>query len=106
MNNAVTSGGCRVVCGFLDAEDDHDDIDVDDYQLSSSCVDGGDGTYNLTWIAARPGKYLVYAKIEGEHVLGSPARLWMRPPVDAELSQSGGAMNPESSRPGTPPPGV
>ena len=102
MNNALTSGGCHVACGFLDAEDDHGDIEVDDYQLSSSCVDGGDGTYVLKWVTARPGRYLVYVKLEGEHVQGSPARLWMRAPDDAEPFPPGAGASPESPKTATP----
>ena len=42
---------------------------------SASCVDRGDGVYQLRWISALPGAFTVYAKIDGLHVIGSPARL-------------------------------
>ena len=42
---------------------------------TATCVDQGDGTYRLRWFSPQPGHFSVYAKIDGLHVIGSPARI-------------------------------
>ena len=45
--------------------------------LETRCVDNGDGTYTLGWRAEVSGHYQMHVKIDGAHVLGSPAHLTM-----------------------------
>ena len=56
-------GGGDVTCGTLD----------EDGTLESSCDDLGDGSYRLRWRAQAPGERKVFVKVDGLHVLGSPA---------------------------------
>ena len=45
---------------------------------SATCEDMGDGTYRLTWQATTPATYDVFVKMDGLHVIGSPARLVLK----------------------------
>jgi hypothetical protein len=50
-------------------------------QQHASWADLGDGTYLLRWAADAPGVFDVFVKIDGLHVLGSPSRLVLAPPL-------------------------
>ena len=45
---------------------------------SSSCVDNNDGTYTCRWEREVAGAYNVFIKMDGLHVLGSPAVVKLR----------------------------
>ena len=46
---------------------------ADDSRAAFS-VDNGDGTYKLRFQSEAPGTFDMYVKLDGLHVLGSPAR--------------------------------
>jgi len=73
MGNAVRTGGSNVTCGFAEQCAQGADVDVD--QTWHSVEDLGDGCYLLKWGGAVPGNYGVFVKLDGFHVLGSPALL-------------------------------
>ena len=72
MGNACESGGAAVTCGLV-SNAQHEEA------AHSSCVDLGDGTYQLTWWAQTPGARKVLVQIDGLHVLGSPALIHLTP---------------------------
>lgn len=77
MGNPCSTGGANVSCGFLElprSEQPEHDCEALAKQEGTS-VDVGDGTYSLKWTTPLPGTFHVYVKIDGLHVLGSPARL-------------------------------
>lgn len=62
MGNRCRTGGAVVTAGCMDAG-----------SLESSCVDQGNGAYTVRWWGAQPGTYTVFVKMDGLHVIGSPA---------------------------------
>lgn len=105
MGNACDSGGADVTCGFLlspaavmeeastmhsgpeNASGTHQasgntanatlrkSAPVKRLEDESSCTDNGDGTYSLRWATGRVGMLNIFVKIDGLHVMGSPASL-------------------------------
>ena len=69
MGNACTVGGANVTCGCVSAEDDSG------LDAASHATDKGDGTFMLEWWAAHAGQIEVFVKMDGLHVIGSPAIL-------------------------------
>ena len=65
MGNICDSGGADITCGGLD----------ESTELEMDTKDVGNGTYVLSWMSATPGSFTVFVKIDGLHVLGSPALL-------------------------------
>ena len=86
MGNLCTSGGANMTCGFLEAPSTTA-VAVDDAsgrtQQSNlaTCSDTGDGTYLVAWTVYAAGTFLVFVKIDGLHVLGSPTRMVVEPPA-------------------------
>jgi len=70
LGNACVEGGSNVTCGFTSPPAGAMDSDY-----TSSVADLGDGTYQLSWQAAAAGSYTVFVRLDGMHVLGSPAIL-------------------------------
>jgi len=83
MGNACEGGGAAVTCGLV-SNAQHEEA------AQSSCVDLGDGTYQLTWWAQTPGARKALVQIDGLHVLGSPALIHLtpEPPVAKPNHQS------------------
>ena len=75
-----------MTCGFLEAPSTTA-VAVDDAsgrtQQSNlaTCSDTGDGTYLVSWTVYAAGTFLVFVKIDGLHVLGSPTRMVVEPPA-------------------------
>ena len=65
MGNACTQGGATVVCGCTDAESG----------VVSRTIDQGNGLYACEWWSVKSGNYEVYVKMDGLHVINSPARM-------------------------------
>ena len=106
VGNPCESGGADITCGFLkgggrsprhmsstmsstsvlsQSGSDHKvafapEVADDDEEngRSATCEDMGDGTYRLTWQATTPATYDVFVKMDGLHVIGSPARLVLK----------------------------
>ena len=64
----------------------------------ANCIDNRDGTYCLRWFSEVPGTFNVFVKIDGLHVLGSPAKMLLSTgvagvssPKKAAASGGGGA---------------
>lgn len=88
MGNLCDRGKANVTCGFLgvsaqagppaDGGEASADLAEPVVEKQSSGVeDLGNGTYKLKWTTITPGAFTVYVKIDGLHVIGSPARLVM-----------------------------
>ena len=66
MGNLCDRGGAIVACGCVGGDSEGE---------NSAVVDNGDGTYELRWWVTEAGTYEVYVKLDGLHVLGSPAAM-------------------------------
>ena len=92
MGNVCDTGGAAVTCGFLGMGSSSGSVPptieatgAADEQLvieppaeekqTATCNDDGNGSYKLKWVSATPGAFTVYVKIDGLHVIGSPARM-------------------------------
>jgi len=102
MGNQCKRGGANVTCGFLGVVGDMigrgrdqvaDGSTARELQ-STTCVDRGNGIYQLQWTSAVPGAFTAYAKIDGLHIIGSPARLLF---VKAEPKAGHGPAAPKES---------
>lgn len=67
MGNSCTSGGAVITCGVTETPQG--------VVVESKVTDQGDGTYLLEWWSASSGVFQVYIKIDGLHVVGSPATM-------------------------------
>lgn len=63
MGNACKQGGANVVCGCTDAESG----------VVSRTIDHGNGLYACEWWSVKSGSYEVFVKMDGLHVINSPA---------------------------------
>jgi hypothetical protein len=63
MGNACVQGGASVVCGCTDAESG----------VISRTIDQGNGLYACEWWSVKSGNYEVFVKMDGLHVINSPA---------------------------------
>ena len=96
MGNLCDSGAAEVTCGFLRPsassapsarptgagantpapEETRSQADAQsDTKQTATCTDVENGTYKLKWNSLVPGVFTVYVKIDGLHVIGSPARI-------------------------------
>jgi len=118
MGNRCIVGGASVVCGFLQAlpllSEAADDSAISWNGAASaegaaggeaqqaqqvSCTDKGDGGYLLKWTSEEPGSFDVYVKMDGLHVLGSPARLVFPKPPSPRPTAAVQAPPPQSAAP-------
>lgn len=84
MGNKCDTGGAAVSCGSMDS----------DSPLESSWEDVGNGEYALTWSSPVPGNFMVFVKIDGLHILGSPAPLSLTSGTpDLSQTEVSGAAN-------------
>ena len=67
LGNACDAGGATVTCGFLGRVNG----------ASSSVDDMGNGAYKVQFFTAIPGEFAVFIKLDGLHVMGSPALMQM-----------------------------
>merc|ERR1712046_203211 len=88
MGNACIKGEADVTCGYLS---------LNEAEASSSSTDLGNGTYMLRWWASQPGECKVFIKLDGQHVLGSPAlmRLADGPPPPDKARELAGDPGPD-----------
>lgn len=99
MSNVCDKGGASVTCGFVDSQVmRHEETNgasapvadsrpaptggaaqpvasIGDCERSGTVSDNGDGTYRLKWISGDAGLFEVFVKLDGLHVLGSPAKM-------------------------------
>ena len=114
--NPCESGGANVTCGFLGADTSEPapaTVTAEEPGATgsagkkttrpqtagapaaskdkprSSCDDQGDGTYKLQWSSSSPGTFTVYVKVDGLHVIGSPARMVLVPGVPLTTTPPG-----------------
>jgi len=66
MGNLCQVGGADISCGCMAGS-----------HLEWSFEDCRDGQYIFKWWSAVPGSFTVFVKIDGLHVLGSPAMLYL-----------------------------
>lgn len=106
MGNLCTSGGANVTCGVVEgsysvAEDAEEEPTDKDPDVHARSIDLGDGTYSLRWWAFAACKCEVWVKIDGLHVLGSPAPVHFShsKPATARDTSSSPPLSPHRSRP-------
>lgn len=110
MGNACGSGGAQVECAFLNsstpnanaAEEQAQDDSSAPPKQESTCSDLGNGMYALQWVSDSPGNFHVFVKVDGLHIVGSPAVMAMvgtKPPAAAPQSPPKSVPSPPSFLP-------
>ena len=101
MGNACDKGGAALTCGFVDrqiSKPTHEDASTaaasgadaraaptggtaasqapgSDNERTGTVIDNGDGTYRLKWLSSDAGLFDFFVKLDGLHVIGSPAKM-------------------------------
>ena len=98
MGNLCVRGGANVTCGVVEGTTKRlPDADEGDGTIrfapsvQGRCIDLGDGSYSLRWSAFAPCTCEVWVKMDGLHVLGSPAPLCLVPYVQLGAIRAGHA---------------
>ena len=98
MGNLCVRGGANVTCGVVEGTTERL-IDADEGDgairfapsVQGRCIDLSDGSYSLRWWAFAPCTCEVWVKMDGLHVLGSPAPLRLVPFVQLGAIRAGHA---------------
>lgn len=77
MGNVCAAGGASVSCGVLEHEaaPQQNDVGAQSPAIKCEVEDKRDGSYLLRWWVQEAGTYDIFIKMDGLHILGSPARM-------------------------------
>ena len=77
MGNVCAAGGASVSCGVLghEAAPQQNDVGAQRPAIRCEVEDKRDGRYLLRWWVQEAGTYDIFIKMDGLHILGSPARM-------------------------------
>lgn len=77
MGNVCAAGGASVSCGVLEHEaaPEQNDVGAQSPAIKCEVEDKRDGSYLLRWWVQEAGTYDIFIKMDGLHILGSPARM-------------------------------
>lgn len=112
VGNACVAGGAAVTCGYTDAHAGmsprHPQHGYRESMLlsnsgdtalekSATCIDNKDGTYRMRLQSATQGVYDFFVKLDGLHVIGSPAKM-----LFGSGQSSSSASDPDLPQPASP----
>ena len=77
MGNVCAAGGASVSCGVLghEAAPQQNDVGAQRPAIRCEVEDKRDGRYLLRWWVQEAGTYDIFIKMDGLHILGSPAQM-------------------------------
>ena len=101
FGNLCDKGEANITCGFLDmtgagtarqpddasALEGSKAVQPSNSAQEATCQDNADGSYRIRWVTDMPGIFNVFVKLDGLHLLSSPAVLHMSPTAAGKAAE-------------------